>query len=217
MPPFTAVSRSIYIKTHIVMKKLLLLLLMVVCFVPAMQAQQAAFEQAVAKYRTAKSATATAVMVKHNKALTKNKTYTGSLSMKDPDKVAIVVGGGKEQLVMNGNTFTMVQGGHKRVASAKTASQFAAFKAVLQSVLSGGKTNISTVKGVKIAQQGGKVVVTMTPDPAKHLMFSSFVLTLNKTTNAMESLTLNSKRGYTEYRFTNFKFGGAVSDKVFIP
>lgn len=199
------------------MKKLLLLLLMVVCFVPAMQAQQAAFEQAVAKYRTAKSATAAAVMVKHNKALTKNKTYTGSLSMKDPDKVAIVVDGGKEQLVMNGNTFTMVQGGHKRVASAKTASQFAAFKAVLQSVLSGGKTNISTVKGVKIAQQGGKVVVTMTPDAAKHLMFTSFVLTLNKTTNAMESLTLNSKRGYTEYRFTHFKFGGAVSDKVFIP
>lgn len=182
------------------MKKLLLLLLMVVCFVPAMHAQQAAFEQAVAKYRTAKSATAAAVMVKHNKALTKNKTYTGSLSMKDPDKVAIVVDGGKEQLVMNGNTFTMVQGGHKRVASAKTASQFAAFKAVLQSVLSGGKTNISTVKGVKIAQQGGKVVVTMTPDAAKHLMFTSFVLTLNKTTNAMESLTLNSKRGYTEYR-----------------
>lgn len=217
MPPFTAASRNIYIKTHIVMKKLLLLLLMVVCFVPAMQAQQAAFEQAVAKYRTAKSATAAAVMVKHNKALTKNKTYTGSLSMKDPDKVAIVVGGGKEQLVMNGNTFTMVQGGHKRVASAKTASQFAAFKAVLQSVLSGGKTNISTVKGVKIAQQGGKVVVTMTLDPAKHLMFTSFVLTLNKTTNALESLTLNSKRGYTEYRFTNFKFGGAVSDKVFIP
>lgn len=217
MPPFTAASRNIYIKTHIVMKKLLLLLLMVVCSVPAMHAQQAAFEQAVAKYRTAKSATAAAVMVKHNKALTKNKTYTGSLSMKDPDKVAIVVGGGKEQLVMNGNTFTMVQGGHKRVASAKTASQFAAFKAVLQSVLSGGKTNISTVKGVKIAQQGGKVVVTMTPDPAKHLMFTSFVLTLNKTTNAMESLTLNSKRGYTEYRFTNFKFGGAVSDKVFLP
>jgi outer membrane lipoprotein-sorting protein len=199
------------------MKHILLLMLMALAFVPAMHAQQAAFEQAVVKYRAAKSATAAAVMVKHNKAMTKNKTYTGSLSMKDPDKVAIVVDGGKEQLVMNGNTFTMVQGGHKRVASAKTASQFAAFKAVLQSVLSGGKTNISAVKGVKIAQEGGSVVVTMTPDAAKHLMFTSFVLELNKKTNALESITLNSKRGYTEYRFTNFRFGGAVNDKVFNP
>lgn len=199
------------------MKKILTLLLLAFAFVPAMQAQEAAFEQAVAKWKTAKTATATAVMVKHNKAMTKNKTYNGTLSMKSPDKVAIVVDGGKEQLVMNGSTFTMVQGGHKRVASAKTASQFAAFKAVLQSVLSGGKTNISQVKGVTIAQQGGNVVVTMVPDKAKHLMFTSFVLVIDKRTGALESLTMNSKRGYTEYKFSGFKFGGTVNDKVFRP
>lgn len=180
-------------------------------------AQESLFTQAVSRYKSAKSATATAVMVKHNKALTKSKTYNGALYIKEPDKVAITANNGKEQLVMNGNTFTMVMGGRKHVASAKTASQFAAFKTVLYSVLSGGKTNISNVQGVKISQQSGSVVVTMTPAQAKRLMFTSFVLEINKGTGALESLTLNSNHGFTQYKFSNFKFGAAVSDKVFHP
>lgn len=190
-------------------------MLLSLTMVTASFAQSASFEQAVAKYRTAKSATAKAVMVKHNKAMTKNKTYNGSLYMKDPDKVAIVCDNGKEALIMNGNTFTMVMGGHKRVASAKTASQFAAFKAVLLSVLNGGKTDISKVQGVKVATEGGNVVVTMTPAAQKRLMFTSFILVINKNSGALESLSLNSKRGFTKYTFLGFKFGGAVNDKVF--
>lgn len=199
------------------MKKILILLLMALAMVPAINAQEAVFDQAVAKYRTAKTATAQAVMTKHNKAMKQDKTYSGSLYMKSPDKMAITVNNGKEQLVMNGDVFTMVQSGHKRVASAKTASQFAAFKAVLQSVLSGGKTNISKVSGVKVETEGGNVVVTITPAKAKRMMFTSFVLSINRKTSELEALWLNSKRGYTKYTFTGFKFGGAVNDKVFKP
>lgn len=199
------------------MKKILLTLMMALTFSPAINAQQATFKQAVARFQTSKTATAKAVMVKHNKAMTKNKTYSGGLYMKSPDKVAITVDNGKEQLVMNGNTFTMVMGGRKHVASAKTASQFAAFKTVLKSVLSGGTINISGVQGVKISHSSNDVVITMTPAEAKRLMFTSFVLVINKNTSALESLTLNSKRGYNEYKFSNFKFGGQVSDKVFQP
>ena len=127
--------------------------------VTTVAAQEAAFTSAVARYRTAKTASAKVEMVKHNKAMTKSTSSTGTLSMKDPDKVAIVCNGGKDQLVMNGNTFTMVMGGHKRVASAKTASQFAAFKAVLLSVLNCGKTDISKVQGVKVTTGGGNVII----------------------------------------------------------
>lgn len=198
------------------MKKTLFIVLLSMLTIAGF-AQESLFTQAVSRYKTAKSASATAVMVKHNKAMTKNKTYNGALYMKDPDKVAITADNGKEQLVMNGNTFTMVMGGRKHVASAKTAGQFAAFKAVLLSVLSGGKTNISNVQGVKILQQSGNVVVTMTPTQAKRLMFTSFVLEINKANGALESLTLNSKRGYTQYKFSGFKFGAPVNDKVFNP
>lgn len=197
------------------MKKILFFLLLSLTTTAAAFAQNADFTQAVAKYRTAKTATAKATMVKHNKAMTKNKTYSGSLYMKSPDKVAISCGDGKEQLVMNGNTFTMVTGGHKRVASAKTASQFAAFKAVLQSVLNGGKTDITKVQGVKVEAEGGNVVVTMTPAKEKRMMFTSFVLTIDRKTGALDALTLNSKRGFTKYTFAGFKFGGTVSDKAF--
>lgn len=199
------------------MKKILFLMLLSLTMVTTAFAQQASFAQAVAKYRTAKTATANATMVSHNKAMTKNKTYSGALYMKDPDNVAIVCANGKEQLVMNGNTFTMVMGGHKRVASAKTASQFAAFKAVLLSVLNGGKTDISKVQGVDVDTQGNSVVVTMTPAKTKRMMFTSFVLSINRKSGALESLTMNSKRGFTKYSFSNFKFGGSVNDKVFQP
>lgn len=199
------------------MKRILFFMLLSLTMVTTAFAQEAAFTQAVTKYRAAKTATAKATMVKHNKSMTKSNTYAGYLYMQDPDKVAIVCNNGKEQLVMNGNTFTMVMGGHKRVASAKTASQFAAFKAVLLSVLNGGKTDISKVQGVNIATNGGSVVVTMTPAQAKRMMFTSFVLSIDRKSGELEYLTLNSKRGYTKYTFSNFKFGGAVNAKVFQP
>lgn len=199
------------------MKKVLFFMLLSLLSLTTGFAQEAAFNNAVAKYRTAKSATAKATMVKTRRALKKGQTFTGALYMKDPNKVAIVCNGGKEQLVMNGNTFTMVMRGHKRVASAKTAAQFAAFKAVLQSVLSGGRTNISKVPGVRISQSGGNVIVTMTPAKARRMMFSSFVLSIDKRTGALESLAMNSKRGSTVYSFTGFRFGASVNDKVFRP
>ena len=199
------------------MKKIIFLLLLSLTMVTTVAAQEAAFTSAVARYRTAKTASAKVEMVKHNKAMTKSTSATGTLSMADRDKVAIVCNGGKDQLVMNGNTFTMVMGGHKRVASAKTASQFAAFKAVLLSVLNCGKTDISKVQGVKVTTGGGNVIITMTPTAQKHLMFTSFVLTIDRKTGALETLTLNSKRGYTKYTFSGFRFGAAVNDKVFLP
>lgn len=198
-------------------RKILFLLLLCIATATATYAQESAFAAAAAPYRTGHTATAKAVMTKHNKAMTKNTTYSGNLYMKSPDKVAIVCNGGKEQLVMNGNTFTMVMAGRKHVASAKTASQFAAFKAVLLGVLDGGKTNIAKVQGVTVTTKGGSVVVTMTPAKAKHMMFTSFVLAMNSKTGALESLTMNNKRGFTKYAFSNFKFGTAVAEKVFVP
>lgn len=199
------------------MRKIIFLMLLSLMTTTATLAQEAGFAQAVAPYRTARTATAKAVMTKHNKALTKNATCNGTLYMKSPDKVAIVCDGGKEQLVMNGNTFTMVMAGRKHVASAKTAGQFAAFKAVLLAVLNGGRTDIGKVSGVTVTEKGGNAVVTMTPAKARHMIFTSFVLAINRKSGALEALTLNSKRGFTKYTFSNFKFGGAVTDKVFTP
>lgn len=190
------------------MKKTITLILLsfLLAFAGQAQAQTAAFKQAVSRYATAKSASAKATMTKHSKAMKNDKTYTGTLTMTAPNKVAISCNGGKEQLIMDGNTFTMVQGGKKRVASAKTAEQFAAFKTVLLSVLNGGKTDISHVQGVKVETQGGNVVVTMTPAKQKRMMFTSFVLVINRKTGALETLSLNNKQGYTKYTFTNFKW-----------
>lgn len=197
------------------MKKIVLFLMLALLSCPAMHAQYAAFKQSVAKYRTVKSAVASAVMTKGNKVMKKTKKATGYLYMKDPDKVAISVNNGKDQLVMNGNTFTMVTNGRKHIANATTAAQFAAFKQVFQSVLSGGNINVDKIPGVSITQNNGNVVVTMIPSKQKRMMFTSFILTIDKTSNSLESLRMNGKRGYTLYTFGNFRFGAAVNNKVF--
>lgn len=198
-------------------KKILMLLLLSLAMVQVATAQKTAFAQAVTAYATSKTATAKAVMARQAKAMKKAKTFSGTLYMKAPDKVAIVCAGGKEQLVMNGNTFTMVTAGRKRVASAKTAGQFAAFKAVLQSILGGGKVDIAKVQGVRTATEGSAVVVTMTPAKAKRMMFTSFTLTIDRKTGALETLELKGRGGSTKYTFTGFHFGGAVDDKAFKP
>ena len=205
------------------MKKIVLFVLLSMMAVTATFAQEAAFTQAVAKFKSAKTATANVTMTQHNAALTKNTTATGSLYMKDPDKVCISVNGGKDQLVMNGNTFTMVMKGRKHVANSKISAQFATFKSVFYSVLSGGKSYISKLSGVSVAQSGHNVLVTIVPVAAnakekRRMMFSSFELVINKSTNALVSLSMKDRRGgYTKYAFTGFRFGGSVNDKVFNP
>lgn len=205
------------------MKKIILFLLLSLAIAPATFAQEAAFTKAVARYKNTKTATAATTMIKHNAALTHNSTGKGTLYMKDPNKVAIVVNKGKDQLVMNGDKFTMVMNGRKMVASSKVSAQFAPFKAVLQSVLSGGSINVSKQPGTTVTTSGYKVIVTMKPTAAnakaaRRMMFKSFELVINKNTGALISLTMNDRRGgYTQYQFSGFKYGAAVSDKVFNP
>jgi hypothetical protein len=90
-------------------------------------------------------------------------------------------------------------------------------------VLSGGKSDISKLSGVSVAQSGHNVLVTIVPVAAnakekRRMMFSSFELVINKSTNALVSLSMKDRRGgYTKYAFTGFRFGGSVNDKVFNP
>ena len=202
------------------MKKLtsLLFLMMVSCL--TVFAQNADYQKTVAKYKNAAGITAAATRTKHSAAVKNNASSKGTFYMKKPNKVSIIIDGGKDKLIMNGTTFTMVIKGKKHVTDSKKNAQFATFQTVFQSILSGGQNgvDISKLSDVKLSKSGQNLTITITPDSKKKMMFSSFVLVLDTKTSEIKSLRMNEKgKNYTEYTFSGFNFNAKFNDNVFVP
>lgn len=191
--------------------KRVLLILTLLCQLTIIVAQQADFQKAVARYKNAANVTASVTKTTHKQAVAKDAISKGTLTMKRPATVSIVIDGGKDQLLMEGSTFTMVVKGKKHVTSSQTNVQFASFQTVFESILSGGQKDISKLGDLTVSKQGGNLVLTITPQAdskkaARRMLFSSFVMTIDTKTSELKSLRMNERAGYTEYTFTGFQF-----------
>ncbi|MBQ2554297.1 MAG: outer membrane lipoprotein carrier protein LolA [Prevotella sp.] len=192
------------------MRKILTLLFTLSLCVTAV-AQNANYQKAVARYKN-HQVTATAVKTTHRAAVSKDQVTRGTLTMRQPAEVGIVMEGGQDALLMRGSEFTMTQKGKKHTTSSKSNPQFATFQAVFESILSGGAKDISRLSDLTMRQNGDQLVLTITPQATdkkslKRMMFTSFVLTINTRTSQLQSLRMNEKAGnYTEYTFSNFQF-----------
>ena len=112
---------------------------------------------------------------------------------------SIVIDGGKDQLLMKGSDFTMVVGGKRHTTSSKSNPQFASFQTVFESILSGGRKDISNLSDLTITPKADS------KKAARRMLFSSFVMTIDNS-GALRSLRLNERAGYTEYKFTGHQF-----------
>ena len=191
--------------------KRILLILTLLCQLTIAVAQQADFQKAVARYKNATNVTAAVIKTTHKQAVAKDVTSKGTLTMKRPATVSIVIDGGQDQLLMEGSTFTMVVKGKKHTTSSQQNVQFVSFQAVFESILSGGQKDISKLGDLTINKQGGNLVLTITPKAdnkkaARRMLFSSFVLTIDIKTSELKSLRMNERAGYTEYTFSGFQF-----------
>ena len=191
--------------------KRVLLILTLLCQLTICVAQQADFQKAVARYKNATNVTASVTKTTHKHAVAKDVTSKGTLTMKRPATVSIVIDGGKDQLLMEGSTFTMVVKGKKHTTSSQKNVQFASFQTVFESILSGGQKDISKLGDLTVSKQGGNLVLTITPQAdskkaARRMLFSSFVLTIDTKTSELKSLRMNERAGYTDYTFSGFQF-----------
>jgi len=193
------------------MKTLLIGLLLVICHITVCVAQNADLQKAVARYKKVSTVTAVAKKTTHKDALAKDVVTKGTLTMKKPADVGIVIDGGKDQLLMHGSEFTMVVKGKSHKTSSQKNTQFATFQAVFEYILKGGDGDLSKLGDLAVTKQGSNIVLTITPQATskkaqRRMLFSSFVLTLDKNTSELKSLRMNERGGYTEYTFTNHKF-----------
>ena len=191
--------------------KRVLLILILLCQLTISVAQQADFQKAVARYKDAVNVTASVTKTTHKQAVAKDVTSKGTLTMKRPATVSIVIDGGKDQLLMEGSTFTMVVKGKKHTTSSQKNVQFASFQTVFESILSGGQKDISKLGDLAVSKQGGNLVLAITPQAAdkksaRRMLFSSFVLTIDTKTSELKSLRMNERAGYTDYTFSGFQF-----------
>ena len=191
--------------------KRVLLILTLLCQLTICIAQQADFQKAVARYKNATNVTASVTKTTHKQAVAKDVTSKGTLTMKRPATVSIVIDGGKDQLLMEGSTFTMVVKGKKHTTSSQKNVQFASFQTVFESILSGGQKDISKLGDLTVSKQGNNLVLTITPQAdskkaARRMLFSSFVLTIDTKTSELKSLRMNERAGYTDYAFSGFQF-----------
>lgn len=191
--------------------KRVLLILTLLCQLAISVAQQADFQKAVARYKDAANVTASVTKITHKKAVAKDVISKGTLTMKRPATVSIVIDGGKDQLLMEGSNFTMVVKGKKHKTSSQKNVQFTSFQTVFESILSGGQKDISKLGDLTVSKQGGNLVLTITPQAAdkksaRRMLFSSFVLTIDTKTSELKSLRMNERAGYTDYTFSGFQF-----------
>lgn len=191
--------------------KRVLLILTLLCQLAMSVAQQADFQKAVARYKDAANVTASVTKITHKKAVAKDVISKGTLTMKRPATVSIVIDGGKDQLLMEGSNFTMVVKGKKHKTSSQKNVQFTSFQTVFESILSGGQKDISKLGDLTVSKQGGNLVLTITPQAAdkksaRRMLFSSFVLTIDTKTSELKSLRMNERAGYTDYTFSGFQF-----------
>lgn len=178
-------------------------------------AQSKDYRQAIAKYKDAHTVTATAIRRRHKAAVAKDETAQGTLTIQQAkSKVNISVNGGKDQLDMQGDNFTMTASGKSHKTSSKTNPQFATFQTVLQSIMTGGNptTDLSRQPDVSISQSDTEIILTITPQAAsakaqRRLMFTSFVITIDTKTSEIKTLRMNEKgQNYTQYDFSNYNF-----------
>jgi hypothetical protein len=191
--------------------KRVFLILTLLCQLAISVAQQADFQKAVARYKDAANVTASVTKITHKKAVAKDVISKGTLTMKRPATVSIVIDGGKDQLLMEGSNFTMVVKGKKHKTSSQKNVQFTSFQTVFESILSGGQKDISKLGDLTVSKQGGNLVLTITPQAAdkksaRRMLFSSFVLTIDTKTSELKSLRMNERAGYTDYTFSGFQF-----------
>lgn len=191
--------------------KRLLLTLSVIIFQLSLCFAQTDFQKAVAKYKNVKTVTASVVKTTHRDAVSKDAVTKGTLLMKAPSEVSITIDGGKDQLLMQGSTFTMTVKGKKHTTSSQKNAQFASFQTVFESILSGGAIDVSKLSDLTMTKRGNILQLTITPQAAskkeaRRMLFSSFVMTIDMKTSELKSLRMNEKAGYTEYTFSGSQF-----------
>lgn len=205
------------------MKKILFILMALVCSVAVSQAQdQDVMKQAMEGYKNLTSMTAKVTKKVHNEMVTKDVETSGMFYFKKPAKMCISTNNGKDKLMTDGENFTIVQDGKANTASGKGNSALTPLVTAIKNITSGkGDTDLSDVADVDMERDGNLMIMTISPivksaAERKKMLYQSFVITIDQKAGLLKSVRLNGKgKNYEQYNFSDFKMDVKVDDAVF--
>lgn len=178
-------------------------------------------QQVIEAYKNVSSMTANVTKTVHNEMVAKDVVTKGTFYFKKPVKMCISTNNGKDKLITDGETFTLVQDGKASTASGSSNSALTPLINVIKNITNGEEADLSDVADVDLERNGDQLVMTITPivksaAERKKMLYQSFVLTIDQKAGELRSIQLNGKgKNWDKYEFTGYKMNVAVSDEVF--
>ncbi len=208
------------------MKKFFAIIALVVCslfcFTPSLLAQEDVMKQAMEGYKNLTTLSAKVTKTVHNEMVTKDVVTKGDFYFKKPAKMVITTNQGKDKLLTDGESFTIVNNGKANTANAKGNSALTPLVNAIKGMTSGDTdTDLSDVADVDMEKQGNLMIMTIVPitksaADKRKLMFQSFVITVDSKAGELKSIRLNEKgKNYQQYDFSDFKHDVKIDDAVF--
>lgn len=199
--------------------------MLVACVTSSLVSAQDAemMQKAMERYKAMNTLTADVTQTRHNALIAKDAVSKGNFYFKKPNKMCMSFNNGKDEMLMNGDTFTIVKDGVKNSTSGSSNSQLESLKTILKNFSAGQESDVdlSDIADVDVTKKGNLMVMTITPIVAdakakRKQMFSSFIVTIDQKAGELKSLRMNEKgQNYTQYDFSNFVLNGKVNDSVF--
>lgn len=204
------------------MKKFILSIIVVLCSVFAASAQEDMMQQAMEGYKNMTSLQANVKKTVHNTMVTKDQVSTGMFYFKKPAMMCITTNQGKDKLLTDGESFTIVQNGKASTAKGSGNSSLTPLVNAIKGMTSGdSETDLSDVADVDVENEGNKMVMTIVPitktaAEKRKLIYQSFIITIDTKAGELRSIRLCGKgENWEQYDFSNFKKDVAIKDEVF--
>ena len=185
-------------------------------------AQEDVMKQAMEGYKNLTTLSAKVTKTVHNEMVTKDVVTKGDFYFKKPAKMVISTNQGKDKLLTDGESFTIVTNGKASTASGKGNSSLTPLVNAIKGMTSGDTdTDLSDVADVDMERNGNLMVMTIVPitksaADKRKLMFQSFVITVDTKIGELKSIRLNEKgKNYQQYDFSDFKHDVKIDDAVF--
>lgn len=191
-------------------------------FSTSVVAQEDVMKQAMEGYKNLTTLSAKVTKTVHNEMVTKDVVTKGDFYFKKPAKMVISTNQGKDKLLTDGESFTIVNNGKANTANAKGNSALTPLVNAIKGMTSGNTdTDLSDVADVDMEKQGSLMIMTIVPitksaADKRKLMFQSFVITVDSKAGELKSIRLNEKgKNYQQYDFSDFKHDEKIDDAVF--
>ncbi len=187
-----------------------------------LSAQEDVMKQAMEGYKNLTTLSAKVTKTVHNEMVTKDVVTKGDFYFKKPAKMVISTNQGKDKLLTDGESFTIVNNGKANTANAKGNSSLTPLVNAIKGMTHGdADTDLSDVADVDMEKQGNLMIMTIVPitktaAEKRKLMFQSFVITVDTKVGELKSIRLNEKgKNYQQYDFSDFKHDVKIDDAVF--